>query len=50
MKQGSTQPSPMYVKPTIEVLGSFATLTQGGGKTSAVGDMHAGWGHSGPGS
>jgi hypothetical protein len=39
-----------YEKPRIEVLGTFAGLTLGGGKTSGMSDLHSGFSHSGPGS
>jgi len=50
MKQEATQPKQAYEKPTIEVLGSFAGLTLGSGKTSGHSDMQSAFSGSGPGS
>lgn len=53
MKQEVTQPKPSYEKPTIEVLGQFAQLTQGS-KWQSISDLSHGIGSAisggGPGS
>jgi len=51
MKQEATQPKQAYDKPRIEVLGGFAGLTLGSGKTTGLSDMHSAFtGGTGPGS
>lgn len=41
MRQEVTQPNPVYEKPTIEVLGSFARLTLGN-KWHSLSDLSMG--------
>jgi hypothetical protein len=48
MRDESTGPTPVYERPKLEVLGTFAGLTQGS-KGTGIADLHGGH-TSGPGS